>query len=317
MKRTVFVSIAVVTVAAAASAATFVPRGAARALSDCSRTSTGMTPLIDLGTRAYKGFQGGLYPNGSNVPPPDYASRGLDAASRIRPRDTNGAGSPTGRIVLLSIGMSNASLEFNGFRSLERQDAALAPQVVLVNGAEPGQDAEAIDTTSSPYWSFVDMQLARSGVTRLQVGAVWLKEAIADETEPFPADAQQLERDLDAIVSILTQRFPNLMIVYLASRTYGGYATIPLNPEPFAYESGFAVKLLVQNAIAAPRRPWLAWGPYLWTDGLRGRSDGLVWTCDDVGSDGTHPSPSGVDKVALLLHRFFTSDPTAAPWFTR
>jgi hypothetical protein len=276
-----------------------------------------MTPLVDLGTRTYKGMQGGLYPNGSNVPPPDYASRGLDAASRIRPRDANGVGSPTGRIVLLSIGMSNTALEFNGLRALERQGGAVNPQVLLVNGAEPAQDAEAIDSPSSPYWSFVDMQLSRSGVTRAQVGAVWLKEAIANETEPFPADAAHLERDLDAIVSILAQRFPNLQIVYLASRTYAGYATIPLNPEPFAYESGFAVKLLVQDAIAAPRRPWLAWGPYLWTDGLRGRSDGLVWTCDDVGSDGTHPSPTGVGKIALLLHRFFTSDATAAPWFTR
>ena len=43
--------------------------------------------------------------------------------------------------------------------------------------------------------------------------------------------------------------------------------------------------------------PWLGWGPYLWTDGLLGRSDGLVWSCDDVEADGTHPSKTGVQKV--------------------
>jgi lysophospholipase L1-like esterase len=78
------------------------------------------------------------------------------------------------------------------------------------------------------------------------------------------------------------------------------------------------VKALIQAAIAAPaQRPWLAWGPYIWTDGLRGRSDGLVWTCSDVQSDGTHPSASGSAKIARLLHAFFTSDPSAMPWFTR
>ncbi len=33
--------------------------------------------------------------------------------------------------------------------------------------------------------------------------------------------------------------------------------------------------------------------------------------------DGTHPSPSGRQKVADLLLKFFKSDPTASPWFTK
>src|ERR671936_432090 len=98
-----------------------------------------------------------------------------------------------------------------------------------------------------------------------------------------------------AIVAILRARYPNLKLVYVSSRTYGGYATTPLNPEPYAYDSGFAVKWLVTDRIAGRvKGPWVGWGPYLWTDGEKGRKDGLFWTCADVRpTDGTHPSDSG------------------------
>ncbi|MDA2939035.1 VCBS repeat-containing protein, partial [Acidobacteria bacterium AH-259-A15] len=65
------------------------------------------------------------------------------------------------------------------------------------------------------------------------------------------------------------------------------------------------------------RSPWLAWGPYLWSDGIRGRSDGLVYTRDDLASDGTHPSMSGREKVAKLLLRFLKQEPTARLWFVK
>lgn len=61
--------------------------------------------------------------------------------------------------------------------------------------------------------------------------------------------------------------------------------------------------------------PWLGFGPYLWTDGTTPRSDGLVWNCTDVQSDGTHPSPSGRTKVANLLQQFFTTDPLTTSWY--
>ena len=120
-------------------------------------------------------------------------------------------------------------------------------------------------------------------------------------------------------MEILRSRYSNLRLVYLSSRTYAGYAMTPLNPEPYAYQSGFAVKWLIQERIDGKLkgRPWLAWGPYLWTDGTRGRRDGLTWTCDDVKADGTHPSPAGAQKVTALLLRFFTGSSTAKTWFVR
>jgi hypothetical protein len=57
----------------------------------------------------------------------------------------------------------------------------------------------------------------------------------------------------------------------------------------------------------------------LWTDGLRGRSDGLLSVCpDDLENDFTHPSATGhVPKVGHQLLAFFKTDPTAMPWFLK
>jgi hypothetical protein len=284
---------------------------------NCANVSTGMVPLPDLGAFAYRGYEGGLYAERSNAPPPLYLLEGIRRAGLIIPREAHGWPDPEGRIVLLSIGMSNTTQEFSEFKRQADRDPAKNPRLVVVDGAQGGQDAERIKDPKAQFWVVVAQRLAAAGVSANQVQVVWLKEAIAGEAETFPADALHLEDDLRAIVVILEQRFPNLQIVYLSSRTYAGYATTALNPEPVAYQSGFAVKWLIEDRIGgAPAGPWLAWGPYLWTDGNKGRSDAFVWTCQDVQSDGTHPSPtSGVQKVAGLLLRFFKAEITAQGWF--
>lgn len=284
---------------------------------NCSRTSVGFTPLSDLGTGTYKGYEGGLYPAGLNQPPAGYAGEGMQHAQAIKPLSRDGQPDKAGKIVLLSIGMSNATQEFSTFKGVADPDPQKNRQLVIVDGAQGGQDAEKIKDPTANFWRVVEQRLTQSGVSGKQVEAVWLKEAIMDENNPFPADAQRLQTDLAQIVQILQTRYPNLQIVYLASRTYAGYASTPLNPEPYAYESGFAVKGLIEQRIkGGTNSPWLAWGPYFWTDGTKGRSDGFVWTCADVrASDGTHPSQSGMLKIANLLLAFFKSDETARGWF--
>ena len=117
----------------------------------------------------------------------------------------------------------------------------------------------------------------------------------------------------------LKKRYPNVRLVYLSSRIYGGYATTHLNPEPYAYESAFVVRWLIQDQIKGDSKPpILLWGPYLWADGEKGRKiDKLVWKPEDLVGDGTHPSPSGQRKVAELLLKFMKSDPTAKLWFVK
>jgi hypothetical protein len=56
----------------------------------------------------------------------------------------------------------------------------------------------------------------------------------------------------------------------------------------------------------------------LWADGVTPRqADGLIYERSDLGSDGTHPSVSGREKVARLMLTFYKSDPLAKTWFAK
>jgi lysophospholipase L1-like esterase len=285
---------------------------------DCTNVSTGLVPIIDLGTGTYKGMPGGLYGNGANAPPAAHLANGLRAAGRIVPRAANGSPSNTGRIVLISIGMSNTTQEFTAFQALVQQDARVSPSLVTVDGAQGGVTASEWADPMSPAWTELARRLKAARVTPAQVQAAWVKLANRADSTPTDIYRAQLERDWITVIRNLRDRFPNLQIAYQSSRIYAGYASTLLNPEPYAYESGFVVKRVIQRQIDGQLagRPWLAWGPYLWADGLVPRSDGLTWQCSDFQDDGTHPSTTGRRKVAERLLEFFESDDTAA-WFLR
>src|SRR2546423_161822 len=89
----------------------------AQPVANCAQTSVGFTPLPDLATGNYHGYQGGLYPGGVNVPPSAYMKAGLSHAAQVVPLNANGQPDPVnGRIVLLSIGMSNTTQEYTRFK---------------------------------------------------------------------------------------------------------------------------------------------------------------------------------------------------------
>ncbi len=291
-------------------------------------TTFSATPITEMVTSLYKSVDGGLYGLGSNLRPAAHEAEGLRRAHAIQPLDTLGLpDAARGRIVLLSIGMSNTTQEYSAFTALADTFALRNPRLVVVDGAQGGQTASIIRNPSASFWNVVEQRLRSAGVSSRQVQAVWLKEANAGPTMSFPGHALELRDDLAAICRLLPQKFPNVQLTHLSSRTYGGYATTTLNPEPYAYESGFSVQWLIRAQIdgdtalaygtTPPRAPWLAWGPYLWASGATPRADGLVWLPGDCGSDGTHPSTSGRLKVATLLLDFYRSDPTATPWFVQ
>ncbi|PWU13517.1 MAG: hypothetical protein C5B50_19140 [Verrucomicrobia bacterium] len=317
--------------------------GSSRLRADCTLTNLGITAINDLGSGLYKGYAGGLYTNGSNQRPAAHLAGGVWIATNIQPLGASGTvDTNSGKIVLLSIGMSNttdewASLGSETFSNMATADPARNPQVRIVDGAQGGQDAIQWTNPAAATWTTVLSRLTSAGVSTNQVQALWLKQALAHPGNygQFPGHAQQLENYLAIILRNAKSKYPNLRLAYLSCRTRC-YTNQPLdqtelNPEPFAFETGFADKWVIQDQVTGqnnlnwdPRQgavvaPWLSWGPYIWTDGTRGRSDGLTSVCpDDLQSDFTHPSATGgVPKVARQLLAFFKTDPTTTPWFLR
>ena len=305
---------------------------------DCTLTSIGVLPLNDLGPVFYvPGTLGGLYPFGQNVRPTAHLAAGRAiATTEVLPRNAAGAPDPlNGKIGLISVGMSNTTQEFNGgplaFKPRADADPAKDPRVVIVDGAQGGQAADDWADPTDPLWAVLATRIAQAGLSPLQVQVAWVKLAEPQPGPtygPYPAHTNALGADIETTLHNLVAIYPNVRLAFLSSRTraYTNDFT-GLNPEPFAYESGFAVRGLIAGQLAgtpslayalpSPQVPWLAWGPYLWADGTSPRSDGLVWNCSDTQPDFTHPSPSGVQKVADQLLAFFKTDSTSTPWFLR
>ena len=176
---------------------------------------------------------------------------------------------------------------------------------MIVDGAQGGQAAEDVDDPSAPYWSFVDQRLAGAGVTAQQVQVIWLKTANRSPTAGFPGWAQTFQGQMATIVRIVRARFPNARLGYVSSRIYAGYATSQLNPEPWAYESGFAVKWLIEQQIGGdpalafdppggpPQAPWLAWGR---------TSGGTVWFRGATGARGSAAISPTTEPIRATLH---------------
>jgi len=127
----------------------------------CSITSVGFTPINDLGPGYFRGFQGGLYPGGSNTRPLIHNNDGKNIANNILPLDTAGnVDLVNGKIVLLSIGMSNTAIEFNDFMSLVSASVLVNPKLVVVNGAQGGKDIDKIVDPLDTFWMVVVNRLA-------------------------------------------------------------------------------------------------------------------------------------------------------------
>ncbi|HVQ26236.1 MAG TPA: PKD domain-containing protein [Planctomycetota bacterium] len=305
---------------------------------DCTLTSIGVLPLNDLGPGTYvSGTIGGLYPAGQDVRPAAHLAAGRAiATTEVLPRNAAGAVDlGNGKIGLISIGMSNTTQEFNGspqaFKPKADADPAKDSHVVIVDGAQGGMAAADWADPTQPLWAVVASRVATAGLSPLQVQVAWVKLAEKQPGPtygPYPAHTSALQADIETTLHNLVAVYPNVRLAFLSSRTRAYTDTFTdLNPEPFAYESGFAVRDLIAQQIAgapslayalpSPQAPWLAWGPYLWADGTTARSDGLTWSCADTQPDFTHPSASGVQKVADQLVAYFKTDSTSTPWFLR
>ena len=315
----------------------------AQNLMDPALTELGYIPLPDLGWGTYMRDghtePGGLYPGGWSIRPPEFEAAVLEIAqNQIQPLDAQGNPDPeNGRIVMMSAGMSNTFIYFEGhpndgyacFRERAEQDVARNPQLVVVNGAQGTRAAMDWEPVDSTTYSTMKTLLAKAKVTPAQVQVVWVLHALR-ETGPFPTYAQEFQRYLEATARNLKIHFPNVKLAYYSSRerAYLMYR----KGEPDCYEAGFAIRWMIEKQMADDpelnwdpakgevKSPLVLWGPYFWCDGLKPRSDGLIWTCCEPTSDvynNPHPESSGAQKCADQIYAFFKTDATATPWYLR
>jgi Putative Ig domain/Abnormal spindle-like microcephaly-assoc'd, ASPM-SPD-2-Hydin len=325
----------------ATSAVTLPVATAASACNNITWDQTGTTnpevDLPDLGTGSYMGTEGGLYPGGSNVRPADHEADGLALAGSIVPLDSNGNPSPTGKYVLLSIGVSISRTMFTQFQLTEQVDPTLNPNLVIVDGAIDGTNSPNYANFKDGSWqTILNFYLPYQNVTADQVVAVWLNDPHSQPKGTYPGDMAQQESDVISALQNMQIYFPNLKLAYIESMHYGGYATnspTEILPEPYAYETGFATQDVIADQINGQANlnynpnngpvvaPWLSWGTYDWANGMLPNGNalpvtsGLEWSCADLGPDGVHASTVGKYKDAALLTTFMKTDETVTPWY--
>ncbi|MCU0782339.1 MAG: Ig-like domain-containing protein [Akkermansiaceae bacterium] len=289
-----------------------------------NNTSVGFTPLTELGTGTYRGAQGGLYPGGGNDIPAAHLAAGQALASIIEPLNAAGNPSADGKIGIITTGMSNANQIFD--RLGQMLDGLWADKVVFVNAAQGGMDARLWADRESTAWNVALGKVSDAGLTTKQIQLALNYHAVAHintPPQPWPATPGDLQAFLETIAGHLATTFPNLRLSFWGTREYGGYATSANNPEPYAYQSGFAVKWMIERQInkvglnfdpeqGAVTAPWMAWGPYTWADGIRPRADGLFYEPRDFRRDGTHPSMRGRSKIAWTWVEFLRNQPLTA-----
>jgi PKD domain len=267
---------------------------------------------------------------------------GQQIAAAITPLNNMGTPTPApdGKIGLLSIGMCNAQLEFSGngapdaFMWRANHDPLMAKDanVVLVNAAAAGKTADIWANINNPVWNDAQSKVTQAHLSAAQIQVVWMEHAIAQPTGDFQTSEGALQVDITKIAKNVLTEFPNCKIIFVSTRTESYTTTLPHNPEPYAYETGFANKLTIQAqtdqtdlCFADPTHfysctpvvsPYLCWGPYSWIRDLTPRSDGKTWNCSDLkAGDWVHPTSCGVHKVADQLLAFFETSPIATPWY--
>jgi hypothetical protein len=176
----------------------------------------GVPPLTDYPPGyLYLGKYPGFLYDGSNQPPSDHEADGLTLAAKIQPRDTSGAVcspvAPGCKIVFLSIGFSNNTIEFCGGAGIggDPDDPAATPcplptaatpylqtesfisqalgdpgvnhtTAVLVDGAKGGETLADWDPNVSGYAQYdrvLNEILLPSSLSEAQVQSIWVKDA--------------------------------------------------------------------------------------------------------------------------------------------
>ncbi len=297
-----------------------------KAQSNCDFPNTGLVPFMDLQTDTYLGYQAGLYPGGTNYLTGAHLKSGKTIAKGIKPLDGDGnVNYGDGVVLVAGFGPSVPGHIYNKFVEHVRTPSEkydLNPCMDAINMCVGGKDIgfATADSTSDDYFEGLIDDIYSIGYTPEQIQIGWMYFNAKGLTVPpiFPDKALET-KDLDILfINKAKEHFPNLKIMYISARHYGGYADTTIVEyyslaEPTSYQNNWTVKWLIEDQInhtnpyleykgANPKSPYLLWGPNFWCDGdLKRFWDDKKYVCELSYSlsDGYHLSDQQDSKDAL------------------
>ncbi len=279
----------------------------------------------DLSATPHETF---LYPDSSNKIPTAHQAAGDSIALTVVPLNIDGeVDFELGRIKIIAEGMSNARDEFNAFRTLFiENNIDLREEVEFVNLSEGGCDLLCwVDRGVEEIDRQVQIAFLKHSNNRPQNPDGSPKSSAppfsSRDDKRFPSHALTTKEMLKTRILDLKSQYPNLKMVFLTSRSFGGWSCVPENGsyrEPVGFEEGFSVKWLIEDQISGADAelrldgdsptPWLAWGPYIWNPETPE---------DYFKGDGVHPCDSGTAYISNLWYEALLANTAARPWLLK
>jgi len=312
----------------------------------CELDTTNLMSLVDmqdtvryLETPTFEGYEGGLYPGGSNEIPIAHKRRGIQISKTLLPLDTLGnVDFENGKVVFAGLGASTAGNTWNHFVDKVESEPGINPCLQVVNGCQGAKGLEIMIDTANLKWYWYENVLPKlydQGVTPEQVQAIWIRSASKEDTiMEFPLFPNAIADKYAALMPILQDTFPNIKLAFVSGFFYGGYADTAkafydVVVEPGSYWTNYSVKWLVERQISGDttlvyrgadrKSPWIGWGPHTWSDGTRANTyDSLFWDCElDFAPDGGgyHLTNAGKDKDSDLMMEWAKTNPVTKRWF--
>lgn len=267
-------------------------------LSRSGVSAQSVVALPELGTGFYKGEQGGLYPDGLNVPPASYLAELEAMAAQLAQDD---------ELVVACLGMSMMQNACSGFINNGYASGANVNPALYVINAAVGSKQQNWELVDHRVWSDSKSRLASVGYVPEDVDVILYHNAWAGPTLPFPDHSLMMMDSLRVTMDNIVYHYPNTQIIYLNSRHYGGWNPDSKSPEPWAYEEGFSYKWLIEERINGEiDTPLLAWQAYQWVP---------TWPQSFFVEDGLHLSLEGQAASAEVWANFFSTSSYIAPWY--
>lgn len=283
-----------------------------------ARISVGDIPINDLDSFTYFDNNGGLYPWGNYLIENAFKTNYIKTSKNIRPMDSVGLFSKSGKIVILEIGASNPFKLFEEIKNAGLADINFGKNLVYINGGTGGKDLpDVIDITAS-YWVHLQKLLDSNLVTAAQVQVIF---CIEDDMTNFDTTINRAYQLRDKYIEMLVTiriKYPNCKLMLIGDRGYNDYATLPKFSEPKGYLNGWAVKFLIEDYIDGllPQYPLLNWMDYYWANGETPRWDGLDYFMTDfLAPDYVHYTEEKAAELGAMTHARLKADQGCLFWY--